>query len=83
MSNTSSGKVDKSHLTFDARITGIQKTFYSLEVIGFEPLKDKELKGTLSGKMRLNKIRVIVGDTVTIELDEYDLTKARIIYRKK
>ena len=36
----------------------------------------------LSGKMRMNKIRILPGDSVTCEMTPYDLTKARIIYRK-
>ena len=37
----------------------------------------------LCGKMRMKNIRVLVGDTVTVELSPYDLSKARIIYRQK
>ena len=37
----------------------------------------------LCGKMRMRNIRVLVGDTVTIEMSPYDLTKARIIYRQR
>lgn len=35
----------------------------------------------LSGKMRLNKIRLGLGDQVKMEMTPYDLTKGRIIYR--
>ena len=35
----------------------------------------------LSGKMRLNKIRLLLGDTVKVEITPYDLSKARIVYR--
>jgi translation initiation factor IF-1 len=35
----------------------------------------------ISGKMRKNYIRILTGDTVTVELTPYDLTKGRIIYR--
>ena len=38
---------------------------------------------TLSGKMRINSIRLVKGDRVTIDLSPYDLTKGRIIYRYK
>ena len=38
---------------------------------------------TLSGKMRMNKILVLVGDSVTVEISPYDLTKGRISYRDK
>ena len=37
----------------------------------------------LSGKMRMNFIRILPGDKVTIELSPYDLTKGRITYRQK
>jgi translation initiation factor IF-1 len=37
----------------------------------------------ISGKMRLNFIRILPGDTVTLEMSPYDLTKGRIIFRKK
>lgn len=37
----------------------------------------------LSGKLRVNYIRILVGDKVTIELSPYDLSKGRIIWRDK
>lgn len=37
--------------------------------------------GILSGKMRMNKIKVLPGDRVTLEMTPYDLTKGRITYR--
>ena len=36
----------------------------------------------VSGKMRVNNIRILPGDTVVMELSEYDLTKGRITWRK-
>ena len=36
----------------------------------------------VSGKLRMNYIRILAGATVTIELSEYDLTKGRITWRK-
>ena len=36
-----------------------------------------------SGKMRKNRIRILVGDKVTIEMTPYDLTKGRVIHRHK
>jgi len=41
----------------------------------------QEILGYLSGKMRLNKIRLSPGDEVKVELTPYDLSKGRIIYR--
>ncbi|MFH0764187.1 MAG: translation initiation factor IF-1 [Candidatus Omnitrophota bacterium] len=37
----------------------------------------------VSGKMRMNFIRILPGDTVIIELSPYDLTRGRIIRREK
>ena len=41
------------------------------------------IRATVSGKMRLNKIRILPGDKVTVELSPYDLTRGRITYRYK
>ena len=35
----------------------------------------------VSGKMRMHYIRILPGDTVTVEISPYDLTKGRIVYR--
>lgn len=37
----------------------------------------------LSGKIRQNRIKILMGDKVTVELSPYDLTKGRITYRFK
>ena len=37
----------------------------------------------VSGKMRVNNIRILPGDKVVIELSPYDLTHGRIVYNKK
>ena len=37
----------------------------------------------VSGKMRMNFIRILPGDKVMLELSPYDLTRGRIIYRVK
>ena len=39
--------------------------------------------GHVSGKMRMNYIRILPGDRVTIELSPYDLSRGRIILRHK
>ncbi len=36
-----------------------------------------------SGKMRKNRIRILLGDEVTVEMTPYDLSKGRIIHRNK
>ena len=37
----------------------------------------------IAGKMRMNFIKILQGDKVTVEVSPYDLTKGRIIYRYK
>jgi translation initiation factor IF-1 len=39
--------------------------------------------GHISGKMRMNYIKILPGDKVTVELTPYDLTRARIVFRAK
>ena len=43
---------------------------------------DKVILATVSGKIRMNYIRILPGDTVMLELSPYDLTRGRITYRK-
>lgn len=42
-----------------------------------------EVLAHISGKMRMNYIRILPGDKVTVALSPYDLKKGRIIYRNK
>jgi len=42
---------------------------------------DHEILAHLSGKMRINKIRLLPGDLVKVQISPYDLTKGRITYR--
>ena len=44
---------------------------------------DHSILAHSSGKMRKNRIRVLAGDKVTVEMTPYDLTKGRIIFRWK
>jgi translation initiation factor IF-1 len=44
---------------------------------------DHEVLAHTSGRMRKNRIRVLTGDRVTVEMTPYDLTRGRITYRFK
>ena len=44
---------------------------------------DHEILAHISGKMRMNYIRILPGDRVKVELSPYDLTRGRITYRFK
>lgn len=44
---------------------------------------DISISGKISGKMRKNKITLMQGDYVKVELSEYDMSQGRIVYRFK
>lgn len=48
-------------------------------------IKDTEhiVMAQISGRMRRNRIRILIGDKVDVEMSPYDLTKGRITYRHK
>lgn len=70
---------DKSENTYDGVVVE------SLPGLSFKVKldNDREVLAHLSGRMRLNFIRVLVGDKVKVELSPYDQTKGRIVYRSK
>ena len=41
------------------------------------------IQANISGKLRMNNIRILPGDKVTVEMSPYDLTKGRITWRSK
>ncbi len=43
--------------------------------------EDKVIECYLGGKMRMNYIKLVLGDTVKVEISPYDLTKGIIVYR--
>ena len=42
-----------------------------------------KITGHISGRLRMNYIKILPGDKVTVEMSPYDLTKGRIVYRYK
>jgi translation initiation factor IF-1 len=53
--------------------------FFKVQLNG----SDHIVLATISGKMRKNRIRILIGDRVDVEMSPYDLTKGRITYRHK
>jgi translation initiation factor IF-1 len=47
------------------------------------PEQNTTVLGIISGKMRQNRIQILLGDKVRVEMSPYDLTKCRIVYRSK
>jgi translation initiation factor IF-1 len=45
--------------------------------------KSHEVLAHVSGKMRMHFIKILPGDTVTLEISPYDLSRGRIVYRNK
>ena len=41
------------------------------------------ITATLGGKLRQNNIRILLGDSVEVEMSPYDLNKGRVVYRSK
>jgi len=46
-------------------------------------MTNAQVIGIISGKIRKNNIKIMVGDTVDIEMTPYDLERGRIVYRYK
>ena len=66
-------------LTFD----GIVKDLLPNAMFRVELSNGHMITAHTAGKLRKNRIRVLQGDKVTVEMTPYDLTKGRITYRHK
>ena len=56
----------------------LPNTMFKVEIMG-----GHVIDAHISGKMRMNFIRILPGDAVTLEMSPYDLNKGRIVFRKK
>lgn len=65
------------------RVDGVVKELLPNTMFRVELPNGHVLLAHISGKMRLNFIRILPGDMVTLEMSPYDLTKGRIVFRKK
>ena len=67
-------------LTFDGRVVDcLPNALFRVKLLD----NNHQIIATISGKMRQNKIRVLEGDKVSVEMTPYDLDKGRIIFRYK
>ena len=64
-------------------VDGVVKEKLPSAMFRVELSNGHEIVAHLSGKLRMNYIRIIPGDRVTIEMSPYDLTKGRITWRDK
>jgi len=67
----------KENIKIEGVVTDACKGTFKVDASGHE------IQCTLSGKIRQNSIKVLIGDSVEVEVSPYDLSKGRIIYRKK
>lgn len=64
------------------KVEGVVKELLPNTMFRVELSNGHQILAHISGKMRLNFIRILPGDKVTLEMSPYDLTKGRITYRK-
>ncbi len=61
----------------------VEKFPSGLFSVALDQDRERIILAHLAGKLRRNRIRVLAGDRVTMEMSPYDLTKGRITYRHK
>src|ERR1700722_10159460 len=64
-------------------VTGTVVEKFPSGLFSVELDQERTVLAHLAGKLRRNRIRVLAGDWVTLEMSPYDLTKGRITYRHK
>lgn len=69
---------DRTRLELEGIVTDANKGKFTVAVN-----ENMTVLCTLSGKIRMNSVRILVGDKVRIEVSEYDTTQGRIVYRNK
>ncbi|OGH59729.1 MAG: translation initiation factor IF-1 [Candidatus Lindowbacteria bacterium RIFCSPLOWO2_12_FULL_62_27] len=72
-------KVKEDKITVDAKVLeALPNTMFRVELPN-----QHVILAHISGKMRMHYIRILPGDTVTVEISPYDLSRGRIVFRKK
>lgn len=64
------------------KFTGVIKEVLGNSMFKVELENGHTVVAYIGGKMRMHTIKIILGDTVEVEMSPYDFTKARIIYRR-
>ncbi|ADN69205.1 translation initiation factor IF-1 [Mycoplasmopsis fermentans] len=65
------------------KMKAVVKEAYSTDEYDVELENGMLIKAHISGKMRVNHIRILPGDTVDVEISPYNLSLGRITYRHK
>jgi len=71
-------KIERERLEMEGIIISTNNGTFEVKIS-----ENYSVLATLSGKIRINGIKVLVGDTVRVEVSEYDPNRGRIIYRMK
>ncbi len=66
------------HLEMMGRVIGIERDKFKVQIENSETI----IKAQIAGKLRLNKIRIILGDVVVVKVSQYDLTHGIISERR-
>lgn len=69
---------ERIRLEFDGEVVDANKGQFKVQVN-----ENLIVLCTLSGKIRTNSVKILLGDKVRIEVSEYDTSKGRIIFRNK
>jgi hypothetical protein len=64
-------------------VTGVVVEALPNAIFRVELENGHQIQAHISGKLRMNSIRILEGDKVTVELSPYDLSQGRITWRKK
>ena len=65
------------------RVEGVVKELLPNTMFKVEIMGGHVVDAHISGKMRMNFIRILPGDKVTVQMSPYDLTRGRITWRSK
>lgn len=69
---------DRSRIELEGEVIDANKGKFKVKVN-----ENMTVLCTLSGKIRMNSVKILIGDKVRIEVSEYDTTQGRITYRNK
>ena len=64
-------------------IEPLPNAMFAIEIDGSDTVNKHRVLAHISGKLRMNFIRILPGDRVRVELSPYDLSRGRITYRLK
>ena len=64
-------------------VEGLVTDLYPNAMFEVELENGQKILANISGKLRMNFIRILPGDKVTVEMSPYDLTRGRITWRAK